>query len=120
MQIPLGMRITPRPILRGRLCLQQPGGSSSLGAVLVERPPIALKMNATVPDVEAAVASEVNATEAARQIKDKEHERVQTKAKAAEAEAENARLEAGGGGGAPPPAFAWIAATVASAAAKAS
>ena len=54
-----------------------------------------MKMNAT----EAPVASEVNATEAARQIKDKEHERVQTKAKAAEAEAENARLEAGGGGG---------------------
>ena len=55
---------------------------------------------------------EVNATEAARQIKDSAHEKVQTKAKAAEAEpepetaslateaaAENARLEAGGGGG---------------------
>ena len=42
-------------------------------------------MDATVPDPEAPVASEVNATEAARQIKDKEHERVQTKAKAAAA-----------------------------------
>ena len=56
-----------------------------LPAVFVERP----EMDATLPDLEAPVAYlEMNATEAARQIKDKEHERVQTKAKAAEAEVE--------------------------------
>ena len=51
-------------------------------------------MSATdaTPDLEAAVAPEVNATETARQeIKDKEHERMQAKAKAV-AEAETARL----------------------------